>query len=361
MAEQLRVKVAELADFISSVFVHCGLMERDARITADVLIRADRRGIESHGVARLQRYVDDLKKGAIRARAEVKIVKETPVSLVIDGGGGMGQPITYDAMQKCINKARQNLMCFATIRNSNHYGIAGYYVLMALREKMIGISLTNTAPLVVPTFGRNVVIGTNPIAIGFPAGKERPFLLDMATSTVPRGKLEVYARKEQPIPDSWACGEDGLPSTDPVKMLNLMISRGGGGLLPLGGATELTSGHKGYGLSAMVDILCGVLSAGAYGTAVYGQKNVPAGVAHFVGAINPDAFLGLAELQRNLDNYIQMLKNSEKAVGQQRIYVAGEKEYEAEEQNAETVPLEPKVFDNLNRIGQEFGLTLSLA
>ena len=361
MTEEIRVKVEELQNFIADVFQHRGLTENDAQITAEVLVLADRRGIESHGVARLQRYVDDLKRGVIRAETRMTVVRETPVSLVVDGNGGMGQPLTHAVMTRCIAKARQNYMCFATIRNSNHYGIAGYYVLMALKENMIGIAMTNTAPLVVPTFGRDVVIGTNPIAIGFPSKRERPFLLDMATSTVPRGKLEVYARKEEPIPDSWACGADGLPSTDPVKMLDLMINRGGGGLLPLGGATELTSGHKGYGLSAMVDILCGGLSSGALGTDVYGKKNAPAEVAHFVGAINPAAFLGLDDLQRNIDYYMQMLKNAAKAAGQTRIFVAGEKEYEAEERNRITVPLEPKVFTNLNRIGQEYDLTLAAA
>ena len=331
----------------------------DARITADVLICADRRGIDSHGVARLKRYVDGIRNGIIRVNPAVRTIQETPVSLVIDGDGGMGQPIAYHAMQKCIEKARTGYMCFAAIRNSNHYGIAGYYVLMALAEGMIGISLTNTTPLVVPTFGRNVTIGTNPIAVGFPGKNERPFLLDMATSTVSRGKLEVYARKEQPIPDCWACDQAGQPSTDAAALLENMIKRQGGGLLPLGGGSELTGGHKGYCLSAMVDIFCGGLSAGMVGPQVARNDNAPAGVTHFIGAINPSAFLGADSLGENIDEYIRILKKADKAEGQDQIYVAGEKEYIAAEKYQKFVPLQKKVFQTLNEIGDAIGISLA--
>lgn len=336
-----------------------GLGAEDARITAEVLLSADRRGIGSHGVARLKRYVDGIKNGVIRTHPDVKTVRETPVSLVIDGDGGMGQPLTYRAMQRCLEKARTNFMCFATIRNSNHYGIAGYYVLMALAEGMIGISLTNTTPLVVPTFGRNVTIGTNPIAIGFPGKNEKPFLLDMATSTVPRGKLEVYARREEPIPDCWACDASGQPSTNAAALLDDMIKRRGGGLLPLGGGDEMTGGHKGYGLSAMVDILCGVLSGGMVGPEVAVSDNAPAGVAHFIGVINPAAFLGADEIGKGLDAYVRTLRNADKAEGQERIYIAGEKEYNFEVKYREFVPLQKKVFEILNKIGDEIGLSIT--
>lgn len=358
MEDKIFVVVPDLKQLVTEILVREGLTPADASITADVLVRADQRNIPSHGVARLKRYIDGLQEGTIIARPNIQTIKETPVSLVIDGGGGMGQPIAFQAMQKCVAKARNHLICLATIRNSNHFGIAGYYVQMALQEKMIGLALTNTAPLVVPTFGRTVVIGTNPIAIGFPTTDGKPFLLDMATSTVPRGKLEVYARQGRPIPDCWACDSEGLPSTDPVALLEELQQRKGGGLLPLGGASELTGGHKGYGLSAMVDILCGVLSGGAFGSHLYQDKNAPSGVAHFIGAINPEAFLGLDELQDNLARYIDMLKNAEKATGQDRIYVAGEKEQEAEERHRERVPLEKKVWQQLNAIGERYGLQL---
>jgi len=359
MGERIVVEISELKTFVIEVLINTGLLREDAEITADVLISADRRNIESHGVARLKRYVDGIKSGIIIPDARLSIIKETPVSLVIDGSGGMGQPIAYNTMKMCIEKAKKGFMCFASVRNSNHYGIAGYYTMMALKEKMIGISLTNSAPLVVPTFGKDATIGTNPISIGFPGKNEHPFLLDMATSTVPRGKLEVYFRKGQSIPDSWACDETGNPTTDAGKVLENMINRRGGGLLPLGGGTELTGGYKGYGLSAVVDILSGILSSGAAGLNVYGKQGAPAEVGHFIGAIDPEAFMGLEEIQEGMDSYIQMLKNSEKAAGQNRIYVAGEKEYEAEEKNKTTVSLQDKVFNTLNDIGEEFGMKLS--
>jgi L-2-hydroxycarboxylate dehydrogenase (NAD+) len=358
MDERISIKVKELTDFVTEVLVNVGLPQKDSVITADVLVTADRRNIESHGVARLKRYVDGLRSGIINPAGKITIIKETPVSLVIDGNGGMGQPIARAAMELCITKAKQNYLGFAAVRNSNHYGIAGYYTVLALRENLIGISLTNSAPLVVPTFGKDIVIGTNPISIGFPTKSHEPFLLDMATSTVPRGKLEVYSRKGMAVPDSWACDEQGQPTTDATLVLDNLINRRGGGLLPLGGGTETTGGHKGYGLSTVVDILCGVLASGAVGLDVYGKKNAPARVCHFFGAINPDAFVGLAEIQANLDYFINMLKQSAKANGQTIIYVAGEKEWAAEEQNRETVTIQDKVFATLNTIGSEFGLQL---
>ncbi len=359
MSDRVRVKTEELRKFTVQILNQHGLSENDSQITADVLISADMRGIESHGVARLKRYVDGIKTGIIKIGIEAKTIKETPVSLVIDGCGGMGQPIAYKTMTKCIEKAKSSYICFASIRNSNHYGIAGYYTLMALEHNMIGISLTNSAPLVVPTFARDAVIGTNPISIGIPAGSEKPFLLDMATSTVPRGKLEVYSRKGETIPDSWATDEDGVPTTNVFKVLDNLLNRRGGGLLPLGGGKELTGGHKGYGLGAIVDIFSGALSSGAMGTEVYGKKGAPAEVCHFLGIINPDAFVGLDELKENMDNYINMLKKSERAENEPRIYIAGEKEYEAEEKNRENLTLQNKVYKILNELGEEFKLKLS--
>ncbi|MBN2280216.1 MAG: Ldh family oxidoreductase [Candidatus Marinimicrobia bacterium] len=357
MSDQVKIKTENLRQFTKMILGNF-ISEQDARITADVLLAADVRGIESHGVARLQRYISGLKQGVILPIGEAKIIKETPVSIVADGQGGMGQPITCKIMEKCIEKARTHFMCFASIRNSNHYGIAGYYTKMALEENMIGISLTNSAPLVLPTFSSEAVIGTNPISIGIPAQKHRPFLLDMATSTVPRGKLEVYARKNKPMPDSWATDEKGIPSVDPSLVLHNMVHRIGGGLLPLGGGGELTGGHKGFGLSAVVDIFSGVLSSGKLGKDVYGEKGKPAGVCHFIGAIHPDAFCGLKEISSNMDDYIDMLKSSRPAEGEDYIYVAGEKEYRNEEKNAQEMWLQDKVFQNLRDLGKEFGLTL---
>lgn len=359
MEHLVKVKTKELEEFVKKVFMKMGMSEENASVSADVLVTADRRGIESHGVARLQRYVDDIKIGAIKLNAEIKTVVETPVSLVIDGNGGIGQVIGYNTMKRCIEKAKTNFICMATIRNSNHFGIAGYYTLMALKENMIGLSFTNSAPLVVPTYGKDAVLGTNPISFGVPAKKERPFLLDMATSTVPRGKVEVYARKGDSMPKTWATDEKGMATTDAQRVLDNLGARKGGGLLPIGGEGMLNAGHKGYGLAVMVDILCGVFSDGAVGPDVYGKKGQPPEVAHFLGVINPAAFVGLDAIQEKLDYYIRLLKHSEKAHEQDRIYIAGEPEYEWEELHAESLSMLEKVFNNLNSIGKDFGFSLA--
>ena len=252
-----RINVDALRDFCTEVFKKMGVDPDDARVTADNLVTADLRGIHSHGVARLKRYVDGLKNGVMIAKPDEKIVRETPFSIVIDAGAGLGQPASKRAMTKAIEKAKKNGVGFACVRNSNHYGIAGYYSMMALEHDMIGISMTNTAVLVIPTFGRDALLGTNPISIVIPAGKERPYVLDMATSTVPRGKLEVYNRMEKDLPSGWATDEKGIPTTDPGRVLKNMLARAGGGLLPLGGAGEEMGGHKGYGMMLMVEILTG--------------------------------------------------------------------------------------------------------
>ena len=357
MNSHVTVNTQELFSFTKKVLTHSGLSIEDAHITASVLLSADKRGISSHGVARLKRYLDAMKNGVINPHASYEIVKETPVSLVIDGNGGMGAVIAYKTMKVCIEKAKNNHICFASVRNSNHYGIAGFYTLMALQENMIGFSTTNSAPLVVPTFAKDAVIGTNPISIGFP-GKEIPFLLDMATSTVPRGKLEVYARDELKIPLVWATDENGKPSSDAKKVLDNLLNRKGGGLLPLGGAEEKTGGHKGYGLSVMVDLLTGGLSNGAMASDVYKKPGHPSGVCHFFGVINPDAFCGLDSIESQVDWLISFLHDLPSADKNQYIFVAGEKEVVREKESENMIPLQKKVFETLNMIGSSLGLSI---
>ncbi len=356
MANYIRVKTQALKRFVIDVMKKLDVPEEDAKIVADVLIRADRRGVESHGVARLRRYVNGLRNGLMNPHPNMKIVKETPVSMVVDGDAGLGMVITYRTMKKCIEKAKGNYMCFAAIRNSNHYGIAGYYSLMALEANMIGFSVTNAAPLVVPTFGKDAALGTNPVSFAVPAHKERPFVLDMATSTVPRGKLEVYKRMGKKIPLSWATDENGNPTNDPSKVLENLKARKGGGLLPLGGGEEETGGHKGYGLALLVDILSGVFSGGAFGLDVYGKKNAPPNVCHLVGAIRPDTFVDEETLKNGMDALITMVKNVPPREGKNRIYVHGEKEFEKEEENTDSVPLYIKVYEDLKKLGDEFGV-----
>lgn len=352
------VKDELVRKFSIEVFEKLGVSLEDARICADVLLAADLRGIDSHGVARLKRYVEGIKSGVIIPSPKEKVITESQTTALIDAGAGLGQPVSARAMTMAIKKAKEAGVGLVTVRNSNHYGIAGYYSMMALEHDMIGISMTNTEMLVVPTFGRDALLGTNPISVAVPSGKERPFVLDMATSVVPRGKLEVYNRQEKPIPEGWATDEYGIPTTDAGRVLSNFIERKGGGLLPLGGAGEEYGGHKGYGLVLLVDILCGVLSGAAYASNVYPckfqSKPLPANLGHFFGAIRIDIFRPMLEFKKDMDELIAIIKNSAKAEAQTRIYIHGEKEFEKEEEYRQKgIPLHPKVIAILREIKKD--------
>jgi len=354
----ITVSIKELRDYVVRVFSALGVPEGDAELTADVLILADRRGIASHGVARLGRYVKGIREGTILPVTRMKIIKETPVTALLSGSNGLGQVAGHYGMSFAIEKAQKSGVGLVTVRESNHYGIAGYYSMMALGKRLIGISTTNSAPLVVPTNGREAVFGTNPISIAAPAKNRRPFVLDMATSTVPRGKLEVYSRREKPIPEVWATDAAGRPTTNPAEVLDNLINRRGGGLLPLGGSEELTGGHKGYGLAMVVEILTGVLSGGAFATQVYGQKEKGKGanVCHFFGAIDINAFISPEEFETRIDALLNLVAGSKLADGKERIFIHGEKEYEMMDANKKAVPLYHRVVEDINRIGGELGL-----
>jgi L-2-hydroxycarboxylate dehydrogenase (NAD+) len=349
MLQDNRVQVwAEpLRAFCIRVFECLGVPTADAYIVADNLVTANLRGVDSHGVARLRRYVNGIRDGMMVPHPRVRTVVETPATATLDAGGGLGQPVSYRA--------------FVTVRNSNHYGIAAYYAMMALEHDCVGISMTNAAVLVVPTFGRDAVLGTNPIAVAAPAGEERPFVLDMATSAVPRGKLEVYHREGRALPLGWATDEAGEPTTDAAQVLDNLLARRGGGLLPIGGAGELLGGHKGYGLGLLVDVLSAVLSGAAYANLVYPKtpdgQPLPSNIGHFFGAWRIDAFRPLEEFRAAMDDLQRRLKSAPKAEGQDRIYIHGEKEYEeAERRSREGIPLNPKVVADLEEIGRELGV-----
>lgn len=363
--EGMRVNPDLLKAFCVKLFEKLEVPIEDAEITADNLIAADLRGISSHGVARLRRYVSGLEKGSMLARPDVQILNETPATALVDGGDGLGQPVSRRSMRMAIAKAKQVGAGFVTVRNSNHYGIAGYYSMMALEHDMIGFSMTNSAVLVVPTFGRNAMLGTNPISVAAPAGSERPFVLDMATSTVPRGKLEVYNRLEKPLPLGWATDEYGEPTSEAARVLDNFVKLAGGGLLPLGGAGELFGGHKGFGLALLVDILAGVLPGAGYANNIYLKdeqgKPRPANVGHFFGALRVDAFRPLDEFKASMDDIIHRLKNSPTAINQERIYIHGEKEYEmTEERERNGVLVHPKVVADLQAMASEFGVEYAL-
>ncbi|MBN2413131.1 Ldh family oxidoreductase [candidate division KSB1 bacterium] len=351
------VQKEKLMKFTQNVFLTYGVNKKDAFICADNLVLADMRGIPSHGVARLKRYVDGMNNGVILPLNKPEIVKETAVTANIDGKAGLGQIVGHFATSLAIKKAKQSGAGIVTVRNSNHYGIAGYYSQMILNENLLGISMTNSAPLVVPTFGREMVFGTNPISLTAPAKDRKPFFLDMATSVVPRGKLEVYNREGKPLPDGWAVDENGQVTTDPGKVLNNLLNRMGGGILPLGGEGELYSGYKGYGMAIFVDILSGVLSGGAYANLVNKSKNgkpAPANVSHFFMALDIENFVDLDTFTTNMTDLMNRLQNSDKATNQKHIFIHGEKEYvKHEKYEKEGIPLQDKVYDTLRSIAEQ--------
>ena len=351
----------KLAKFCENVFGRLGVSPDDARITTRVLLSADLRGVDSHGVARLWRYVDGLRRKTIVATAAPTIERESPATAAVDARDGLGQPASFFAMNLAIRKAAESGVGITTVKNSNHFGIAAFYSMLALERNFLGICLTNANPLVIPTFGRDLLFGTNPISIAAPAKNEKPFVLDMATSTVPRGKLEVFHRKEEKIPVGWAVDEAGESTEDAGLVLDNLLNRVGGGLTPLGGVGELFGGHKGFGLSFAVDILTGVLSGAAYSTFVGADAKKPANVGHFFAAIDISKFIDPDKFRSRLDKYISLLRNSKKAKNEKRIFVHGEKSFAREsDRRANGIPLQEKVFANLREIGAELGVDFAI-
>ncbi|MCU0521564.1 MAG: Ldh family oxidoreductase [Anaerolineae bacterium] len=348
-----------LERFCRRVFETLDLPAEDAEVAAQVLVAADVRGIPSHGVARLSRYVHGLKVGLMRADAVPETLYETPSSLVIHAHGAMGAPVSARTMRRVIQKAAANGAAFGCVRDSNHFGIAGYYAMMALADNMIGIAMTNTAALGVPTFGRLPMFGTNPLAFACPADEEGAFVLDMSTTVVTRGKIEVYDRRGAALPEGWAVDAQGRSGTDAAQILGNLTYQTGGGILPLGGLGETFGGHKGYGLSVMVDILCGVLSGAAFGPAISDTPGSSARVSHFFGAVRIDGFRDPLEFRRDMDRMLRSLRMTPTAEGQPRVYVAGEKEREHEAVcNRDGVPVPRDVYDDLVRIGAACGVEL---
>ncbi len=354
-----RFRWGDLTGATAKVMEAYGTPAPHARTVAEVLVLADARGIPSHGLARLSRYTSGIEKGLMKPAAEPVIVKRDRALALVDGRDGLGQVVGRFSMGLAIQIAREHSMGFVTVRRSNHYGIAGAYSMMALEAGMIGISGTNSAPLVVPTFGRMMTFGTNPISIAVPAGRRRPFVLDMATSVVPRGKLEVYERRSERIPDGWAVDDSGRVCNDPGAVLEAMARRSGGGILPLGGAGEEHGGHKGYGLAVAVEILSGILAGGAFLDTVYADPScAPApNVCHFFAAIDPSGLLGHDALGQRMDEMIERLLSSPKAEGARRIWVAGEKEWEKQEESKHLgVHIEEQVDETLRATARKVGV-----
>ncbi len=356
-SEYVYVTIDALQLFCQQVFQACGLSEEDARIAADVLVAADARGIPSHGTARLPRYVNGLETGVVRPDAAVEVVMDTPMSLVVDAHGAMGAPVSARTMRQIIAKARDGGAAFGCVRDSTHFGIAGYYAMMALEADMLGIAMTNTAALGVPTFGRQVMFGTNPLAFAAPADEERAFVLDMATTVVPRGKIEVYDRLGKDLPPGWAVDRHGRTAKDTASLLDDMFHRVGGGILPLGGEGELFSGYKGYGLAVMVDILCAVLCGAPFGPDVADTATSSGRVSHFFGTIKIAAFRDPREFRRDMDRMLRDLRNTPPAEGAERVYFAGQKEFEAEaECRRSGIPLLEQTYAQFCDIATKYGL-----
>jgi LDH2 family malate/lactate/ureidoglycolate dehydrogenase len=346
----MRVDHRVLTDFVVGVLQRLGVPKQDAEITGQNLVKADLRGIESHGVGRLKRYTDGLRNGVVKTHPNIRIVHESLVTALMDGDFGLGQVVSCKAMSLAIEKAKKNYVGLVGVRNSNHFGIAGFYGLMALEQDLIGLVMTNTRPLVAPTFAKRKIIGTNPICVAVPTSG-KGFVLDMATSVAPIGKMEVAKRIGEKVPLGWGIDPDGNPTDDPNSITK-------GALLPLGGLGELLGGHKGYGLAAVVDILCGVLTGANWGTAVgETQGPSPANVGHFFGAINPEAFMPLPEFKSRMDQFTSSIKSSEKLPESEEIYIAGEKSAYTEEVRRKLgVALDLETIKMLRQLSSETGV-----
>lgn len=324
MAEYLQMETDTMRCFCEKLFASYGFTPQQSEVITDVLLRADLYGIESHGVQRLVRYHKEIGAGVVDVAAEPQLVHETPVSAVMDAGRAMGQLAGLQAMRLAIQKAKQNGIGMVAMRNSNHYGIAGYYTGMAVEADLLGICMTNTEAILVPTNGKKAMLGTNPIAVAMPA-EPVPFSFDAATTVVPRGKIEVYEKKGEPLPEQWALDAAGQPTTDATGLLYNLTNKLNGGIAPLGGIGELFGGHKGYGLATIVDIFTGILSGGL--TSNY--LNLQPGrtdICHFFAAMDYGLFGDKAEMKQRLSTFLRELRDSPKAEGESRIYTAGEKE-----------------------------------
>ena len=355
------IPVDDLKRFIENAFVKSGVPAEDARICSEILITSDLRGIESHGIGRLRMYIDRINNGQIEKNTTLEIVRESPTTAVIDGHHGIGMVIGFHSMNLAIKKAKEFGMGSVAVRNSTHFGIDGYYPLMAVEHGMIGMSFTNARPSVSPTFGTQPKLGTNPIAFGAPTDEEFPFLFDAATSITQRGKIEVLNREEKPAYPGWVIDAEGKPMTDPKSILDgLTLDQAA--LLPLGGDTEALGSHKGYGLSTMVEILSASLQSGAFLSALSGLNsdgsNARFKVGHFFMAISVESFLPLNEFRKNIGDLLRELRASRKTPGQQRIYTAGEKEFLNTKEVMKTgVPINENLRKDMQHVKNLLGIT----
>lgn len=349
-----------LQTFTEAVFLKMGCSPSHAKMATEALLAADLRGIDSHGVARLSGYVRLWEAGRINASPSIRIVHETPSTAVLDGDSGLGLVVAQEAMDIAIKKARDVGTGWVSVQNSNHFGIAGYYAMMALQHDMIGMAMTNASPLVAPTFSSDKMLGTNPIAVAAPAGEQPAFVADLATTTAANGKLEILQRKNLDTPSGWVQDKEGLASTD------AHILKKGGALLPLGSDREHGS-HKGYALGAIVDVFSALLSGANYAPWVppfpayvpMPSRQPGKGIGHFLGALRIDAFRPANEFKRSMDDWIGGFRGAASIEGQQKVIVPGDPEREAQQHRMQQgIPLESSVVKDLQQVADQFSLTL---
>jgi len=367
-SDSVLVDAKRLEQFVVDVFTCLGLTEANARDAAEVLIKADIYGVESHGVPRLANYVARLKSGAVQPNPEVVVVHELPSTALVDGANGLGMIAGRRAMEVAIRKAQNTGAGFVSVKNSSHYGIAGFYARMALEHDMIGFSMTNVGAggNTPPTGGTTGFFGTNPIAVAAPTKTPPDFVMDFATTVVAFGKLQIAMRRDHDVPMGWIMDGDGNPTTKPN------ARTGGGYILPVGGLRE-TAGHKGYGLMLLVDILTGVLSGAAVGATASkltsegtrGEQARPAGAAantgHFFGALRIDGFRPAEEFKEEMDEMFRVIRSSEKMPGWDRILVHGEDQWEAEKDRiVNGIPLDLPTYQSLEAISEDLGVSLDV-
>ena len=350
-------KIDTLERFCSDVFTAFGFTDEESARISDVLLTADLYGIESHGMQRMVRYHKGIEKGQIHVDEKPEVVFETPVSAVIDGHSAMGQLTSIFAMEKAIGKAKAAGVGIVSVRESNHYGIAGYYAQMASEQGLIGFSCTNSEAIMVPTFGRKAMIGSNPIAVAVPADPY-PFLFDSSTTVVTRGKLEMYNKMGKPLPQGWALDETGAPSDEAPRVLSNIVAKNGGGIMPLGGSSETLGSHKGYGWGMVAELFSSILSLGVTSNecCTFSDKT---GICHGFAAIDPAAFGDPDEIKKHFSEYLESLRESPRAEGADRIYTHGEKEVLAQADRRENgVPVNDgtmiELADLCNYLNLEF-------
>jgi len=351
---------SQLFDFTQEVFLHMGCPPKDAKLAAEVLLEADLRGVDSHGVARLSGYVRLWEAGRINVKPQLRIVHETPSTATVDGDSGLGLVIAPRAMDIAIDKANQVGTGWVSVKNSNHFGIAGYHAMEALSSDMIGLAMTNASPLVAPTHSVDRMLGTNPIAVAVPTMKQPPFVADFATASAANGKLEMLQRKNKKAPVGWIQTASGERSTNAHEL------KDGGALLPLG--SDRTHGsHKGYALGAIVDIFSAVLSGANYGPWVppfvsflpLAENPVGEGIGHFLGAMRIDAFRPADEFKENMDKWIETFRNAKVKKGEKAVLIPGDPERETTDKRLKNgIPLLEPVERDLETLGKKFGIKL---